>query len=100
MQNANTSASYGFRVLVIVHLVCLYVLTFGMKNTLYGHSHNVLAIALTVLMTGIVALFVTDMLTRKETSRKFAKLVDGALGGAWLALMGFLLLQNLRSGIW
>ena|ERR1039458_2599607 len=100
MQNTNTVVSYAFRALVVVHLFCLYVLIFGMRTTLFGFEHFFVAVALTVLMTAIVALLVVDMMTRKEPARKLSKVIDGALGSGWLALMAFLFLQNLRSGIW
>jgi len=96
----NTVVSRGFRVAVAIHLTCLYVLIFGLKSTLFGGSHYFAAAILTLLMGIIVVLFVADLLTADWQSRKLPSLVDGILGVAWIAIVGFLISNSLRVGIW
>lgn len=100
MRNASTWASNSFRVLVAIHLATLCVLTFGLKTTLVGYWHTVVAMGLTLLMVSIAVLFVWDMTTWKDTSRKSATLIDGLIGAGWMAFVGFLIFNSVRSGIW
>lgn len=100
MRNVNVRVSNAFRTLVGIHLVCVYVLFFGMRNTLFGFWHVVAGTGLTSLMIAIAVLFVWDMTVTKDPARKSAKLIDELLGCCWLCLVGFLTLNSLRSGIW
>ncbi len=99
MRNVNTWVSNSFRILVSIHLACLYVLFFGLKNTLFGFWHTVVVVGLTLLMISIVASFVWDVTTWKDTSRKSAKLIDGLICAGWIALVGFLILNSVRVGL-
>jgi ABC-type Na+ efflux pump permease subunit len=99
-RNTNTVISYGFRTAVGVHFVCLCVLTFGMSKTLIGFSHHAVALVLTTLMAIIGVLFVGDMATRKDERREHSKLVDVVVGCVWLAIVGFLVMNSLRAGMW
>jgi len=83
---------------VVVHLLCLYGLFFVMRDTLFGFWHGVIATGLTLLMITIVALFIWDMTIARNGSPKSAKLIDGLLGGGWLCLVGFLMLNSIRRG--
>ena len=99
-RNLNTVISYGFRSAVGVHFVWLGVLTFGMRKTLVGFQHHVVAVVLTLLMAIIVMLFVAAMVTRKDDSRTYSKLVDVAVGCVWFAIVGFLVMNSVRAGMW
>jgi uncharacterized SAM-binding protein YcdF (DUF218 family) len=99
-RDLNAIMSYLFRAAVGVHLGCPYVLIFVLPYTFIGLQHLVVAIVLTILMVAIAVLFVADMVTRKREGRVYSKLVDAGIGSAWIAVVGFLLLNNLRSGIW
>lgn len=92
--------STTFRIAVAAHLACLYILTFEVKNTLFGFWHNVVAAILTTLMGLIVVLFTVDMATREDRSRKLSKLIDGIIGAVWLAVMVPLVLNSYRAGVW
>ncbi len=96
----NTIISYAVRTAVGVHFACLYVLTFGLTYTLAGLNHYVAAVALTILMAAIVVLFVVDIMTRRDEKRSHSKLIDTVIGSAWVVVVGFLLLNNVRSGLW
>ena len=100
MKNVSLHVSMMFRILVALHLLSLYVLTFVMKTTVFGFWHVVVAAGLTFLMFSIVTLFVWDMATPQEMSSKSTKLIDGLLGAGWLCIVGFLVMNSLRSGIW
>ena len=100
MRNLSVRVSNAFRILVAIHLICLYVLFFAMRNTLFGFWHDMVAIGLTLLMIAIVALFIWDMTISRDAARKSTRLVDGLLGGGWLCLVGSLILNSMRSGIW
>jgi hypothetical protein len=100
MRNVNKWVSNTFRILVGIHLAALCVLTFGLKDTLFGFWHTIVAIGLTILMVSIAALFIWDMATPNDASRKSAKLIDGLIGAGWLALVGFLILNSERAGFW
>ena len=89
-----------FRLVVVVHLASLYLLTFGIRSTLVGLWHVVVAIGLTVLMLGVFILFVRDMAAPRDLVDKTTKLVDALVGIAWLFLMAFLIHNSLRTGIW
>jgi hypothetical protein len=100
MLGTNRFVSGSFRVAVAAHFVCLYVLTFGMRRTLLGPVHYFAAAMLNLLMAIIVVLFTADMLTTKAESRRSPRIVDGALGLVWITIVGLLLSNNLRTGIW
>jgi hypothetical protein len=99
-RNLNTVVSKGFRMAVGTHLACLCVLFFGMKNTLLGLWHSVAAVILTALVGSIVVLFVIDMVTREDESRRLSKLIDGVIAIGWLAVVVPLFLNSWHSGIW
>ena len=99
-RNLNTVVSRAFRTAVAVHFACLFVLFFVMRWTLVGAPHYVVAVILTVLMGVIAVLFVADMVTRGDESRGRAKLLDGIVGCIWFAVVGFLLMNSLRAGMW
>lgn len=99
-RNLNTVISYGFRSAVGVHFVWLGVLTFGLRKTLVGFQHHAVAVVLTLLMAIIVILFVADIVTREDGSRAYSKLVDVAVGCVWFAVVGFLVMNSVRAGMW
>jgi hypothetical protein len=82
------NARWGFRIGVALHLVILYVLTFGMSSTLFGLWHYIVAVALTLLMGVIVVFFVADM--AMPNASRLSKAVDAVIGIGWSALVGFL----------
>jgi hypothetical protein len=99
-RNLNTVISYGFRTAVALHFVSLSVLTFGTRKAFVGFQHHVVAVVLTLLMAIIVVLFVADMVTRKDESRAYSKLVDVTVGSVWFAIAGFLVVNSVRAGMW
>ena len=96
----NTMLSYAFRAAVGVHFACLYVLIFVLRKTLAGAQHYAVAVALTLLMAAVVALFVADMATRTDEERQNSKFIDGVIGLIWFATVAFLSMNSLRAGDW
>ncbi len=94
----NTVVSYAFRSAIGAHFASLYVLIFGLKNTLFSAQHYAVAVALTILMAIIGVLFVVDMATRTDAGRGRSKLIDGVLGLIWLAVVVFLSVNSIRAG--
>ncbi len=96
----NTISSYGFRAAVAIHLLSLVVLYFVVPITFLGTPHFFIGIWLTVLMAAILLLFIADMSTSVYEKRGRAKLVDVVIGVVWLCVVGPLLANNIRTGLW
>ena len=99
-RNLSTSLSYCFRTAIGLHFTCLCVLFFGIQNTLLGAQHCIASTPLTLLIVFVAVLFVADMVTRKDEGRKRSKLIDGAVGSVWVAIVVFLFMNSLGAGTW
>jgi len=71
-----------------------------LKDAFYGFSHFALAVALTALMVLMVVMFVIDIKTKYEKNRKRSKVTDGFIGVGWAVIVGVLVMNSWRSGLW
>jgi hypothetical protein len=94
----NTVVSRAFRAAVGIHFACLFLLFFVLPYTLFGLWHFVVGVLLTALMLAILALFITDMVTKQDKQLRFSKLTDGVIGAVWIAVVLPLLMNSIRAG--
>ena len=93
----NTILSYFLRALVFLHLFCLWLL-FKTRYPFNPSSGSSWGLALKIVAGVICIVLVADWFSRKDPSRRFAKLIDSLIGIGWLIAMVELMLYSLGMG--
>jgi len=98
MRNVNTFLSYGLRTAVLLHASFLALLFLSFTH---GHSwHSLPTVYVDASSVCVIAvLLVADWGTKRDPARRFSKLIDSFLAGAWILSFGALTLYSLSMGM-
>jgi hypothetical protein len=93
----NTTLSYLLRSLIILHLFCLWLL-FKTRHAFNPSSASRYGLVLEIAAVLICGVLLADLFSRKDPSRRFAKLIDSVMGIGWLIAIAELIVYSLGLG--
>jgi hypothetical protein len=97
VRNLNTVVSYALRAAVSLHAGYPAWEYLYPSDPIPGQS---VGLWMTAGFTALIAiLLIADWSTRKAQSRRYAKIIDSAIGIGWLIAIGALVIRSLVTGM-
>jgi hypothetical protein len=93
----NTTLSYLLRSLIFLHLFCLWLL-FKSRHPFNPSSASRYGLAMEIAAGFICLILLADWFSRKDPTRRFAKLIDSVIGIGWLIAVIELIVYSLSLG--
>ena len=97
MRNINTGVSYALRTAVGLHVGILTKEYLYPSESIPGESVGLWITVGFAILT--ITLLIVDWNTREDRTRRYAKILDSAIGIGWLVAISALVIRSLAMGI-